>query len=168
MLYIYITNFFMIFGFRSRGTLFCGVLLSTSIDSYSFESIKICLNINWNCNFVDLLHHPFWLQLVFSLLEHHFQLFQLLCLAKDHWWEFSTRNAHMVHIVNINPDLKWCIHLDRRLFLYCKDTYSKSNYTAEDIITMLQFLVDNIFVLFAGKMSNRYLTFQWAQTVHFS
>ena len=24
-----------------------------------------------------------------------------LCLAKDHWWGFSTRNAHMVHVVNL-------------------------------------------------------------------
>ena len=30
----------------------------------------------------------------------HFQLLNLLCLAKDHWRGFSTRNAHMVHIVN--------------------------------------------------------------------
>ena len=29
-----------------------------------------------------------------------FQLFKLLCLAKNHWWELCTRNAHMVHIVN--------------------------------------------------------------------
>ena len=28
------------------------------------------------------------------------QLFKLLCLAKNHWWGFCTRNAHMVHIVN--------------------------------------------------------------------
>ena len=29
------------------------------------------------------------------------QLFELHCLAKDHWRGFSTRNAHMVHIVNL-------------------------------------------------------------------
>ena len=34
--------------------------------------------IDWNCNFVGLL-----------------------CLAKDHWWGFSARNTHMVHIVNL-------------------------------------------------------------------
>ena len=28
------------------------------------------------------------------------QLFELLCLAKDHWRGFCTRNAHMVHFVN--------------------------------------------------------------------
>ena len=39
----------------------------------------------------------------FNLLRHFwdntFQLLKLLCLDKDHWWGFSTRNAHMVHIV---------------------------------------------------------------------
>ena len=29
-----------------------------------------------------------------------FQLLKPLCLAKDHWWEFITRKAHLVHIVN--------------------------------------------------------------------
>ena len=29
-----------------------------------------------------------------------FQLFKLLCLAKNRWWGFCTRKAHMVHIVN--------------------------------------------------------------------
>ena len=29
-----------------------------------------------------------------------FQRLKLLYLAKDHWWGFITRNAHMVHIVN--------------------------------------------------------------------
>ena len=40
----------------------------------------------------------------FSLFRHFrsitFYLFKLLCLAKDHWRGFSSRNAHMVHIVN--------------------------------------------------------------------
>ena len=32
---------------------------------------------------------------------------------------------------------------------------SKNKYTEEDIIKMLEFLVDNIFVVFAGNVSNR-------------
>ena len=32
---------------------------------------------------------------------HTFQLFNTTSLAKDHWRGFSTRNAHMVHIVNL-------------------------------------------------------------------
>ena len=35
--------------------------------------------IDRNCNFVGLLHHPFWHLLVIT-----FQLFKLHCLAKDH------------------------------------------------------------------------------------
>ena len=42
--------------------------------------------------------------------------FYTTCLAKDHWRGFSTRNAHMVHIV-ILIRLKWRIHLRRNLFL---------------------------------------------------
>ena len=41
---------------------------------------------------------------LFSLFRHflgiNFQLLKLLCLTKDHWRGFSTRHAHMVHIVN--------------------------------------------------------------------
>ena len=57
----------------------------------------------------------------FSLISHFwvisFQLFKSHCLAKDHWWGFSTLKAHMVHIVN-SIRIKWCIHLSRSLFLY--------------------------------------------------
>ena len=69
------------------------------------------IKIDWNCNFVGLLHHPFRLQLVSKLLDKHFQLLNPLFLAKDHWWGFITRNAHMVHIV---------IHLIRSLFCILK------------------------------------------------
>ena len=75
--------------------------------------------IVWNWNFVGLLHHPFWLQLVLERLGHLFSTFEITSLAKDHWWGFSTQNAHMVHIVN-KSDLKWCIHLSRSLFLYIR------------------------------------------------
>ena len=51
--------------------------------------------------FVGLLHPPFWLQLVLALFGHYFSTFYTSCLAKDHWRGFSTRNAHMVHIVNL-------------------------------------------------------------------
>ena len=48
---------------------------------------------------MGLLHHPFWLQFVLAPCDISFQLFKLLYLAKDHWWGFSARNAHVVHIV---------------------------------------------------------------------
>ena len=57
------------------------------------------IKIDWNSKLVGLLHHPFWLQLVSALSDHYFELFSLLCLAKDHLWGVITRNAHMIHIV---------------------------------------------------------------------
>ena len=43
---------------------------------------------------------PFRFSLILALLGYHFSTFVLLCLDKGHWWGFSTRNAHMTHIVN--------------------------------------------------------------------
>ena len=45
---------------------------------------------------------------------------------------------------------------------------SKNKYTEDDIIDMLEFLVDNMFVVFEGKVSNRYSAFQLAQIVPLS
>ena len=47
---------------------------------------------------------PFGFILFMALLGITFQLFKLLCLAKDHWRGFGTRNAHMVHIVDYIRD----------------------------------------------------------------
>ena len=38
-----------------------------------------------------------------------------VCLAQDHLWGCSTRNAHMVHIVDL---IQWWMHFSRSLFLY--------------------------------------------------
>ena len=35
---------------------------------------------------------------------------------------------------------------------YCETAYSRNKYSEDDIIKMLEFLVDNIFVVFAGKV----------------
>ena len=45
--------------------------------------------------------NPIWLQLVLAVFGHYCSIFYTSCLAKDHWRGFSTRNAHMVHIVNL-------------------------------------------------------------------
>ena len=45
----------------------------------AFKSIKIFrVKIIWNCNFVglNLLHHPFWNQLVLARFELHFSSFE--------------------------------------------------------------------------------------------
>ena len=69
--------------------------------------------IDRNFNFVGLYYTiPFCFNLLWHLLVITFQLFKLHCLVKDHWRGFSTRNAHMVYIVNLIR-LKWCIHLSR-------------------------------------------------------
>ena len=39
--------------------------------------------IDWNFNFMGLLHHPFWLQLV-KALDWSFSTLYTTCLAKDH------------------------------------------------------------------------------------
>ena len=52
---------------------------------------------------MGLLHYPFGFSLFRHLRVITFNFFHLLCLAKDHWWGFSTRNAHMAHIVNWIP-----------------------------------------------------------------
>ena len=48
------------------------------------------------------------LQLIRSVVSvpfgHHFSTFKTTLLANDHWRGFRTRNAHMVHIVNLNPN----------------------------------------------------------------
>ena len=50
---------------------------------------------------MDLLHCiPFGFSFFWCFCDISFQLFKLHCLAKNHWWGFSTRNAHIVHIVN--------------------------------------------------------------------
>ena len=78
--------------FYVRLQLICSVLRASKI---------FCVEIYWNCNFVDLLHGiPFGFSFFWYVCDISFQLFKLLCLAKNHLWEFCTRNAHMVHIVN--------------------------------------------------------------------
>ena len=40
------------------------------IDFNLLDSRVFHIKINWNYNFVGLLHHPFWLQLVWALSDH--------------------------------------------------------------------------------------------------
>ena len=76
------------------------VLRSTSVDSKRLESIKFSVfKIDWNCNFVGLLHHPIWLWF-FGTFGNYFSTFSTTFLAQEYWWGFSTRNAHIIHIVN--------------------------------------------------------------------
>ena len=66
----------------------------------AFEIIDIFrVKIEWNSNFVGLLHHPKGFSLFWYFWDISFKLLKLLFLAKDHWWSFSTRIAQMVHFV---------------------------------------------------------------------
>ena len=68
---------------------------------------------------MGLWHHPFWLQLVWVFVGFTFELFRLLCLAKDHWWVMSSLPEMRIwSILLIKSDLKWCTHLSRSLLLY--------------------------------------------------
>ena len=84
----------------------------------SFESIKIFrVKIDWNCNFVGLLHHPFWLQLVLVLLGiiFNFWNYSVWLRITD---EGSVPEMRIWSILLIKSDLKWCTHLSRSLYLY--------------------------------------------------
>ena len=93
---------------------------STSVDFVAFEKASkfFMFKIEWNCNFVALLHHSFWLQLAFGTfglsLFNFLNYFIWLRITDE---GFSTRNAHK-SIMLIKSDLKWCVHPSRSLFLH--------------------------------------------------
>ena len=61
----------------------------------------ISLKMDYVCIYLRVYYTiPFGFTLFRHFLAYIFNLFQLLSLAKYHWRGFSTRNAHMVHIVN--------------------------------------------------------------------
>ena len=94
------------------------VLRSTSVDLKRFESIKIfCVKIDRNCNFVGLLHHPFWLELLLALLGHYFSTFSTTFFGEGSLTRVQYPDMHIWSILIIKSDLKWCIHLSRSLYL---------------------------------------------------
>ena len=103
------------------------ILLSFAVPTKIKPSTVLLILIHYLCNAhfhwlwrrkLYLLHHSFWLQLILAHFEHHFSstfwtsLFGLGSLM------ISTRNAHMVHIVNKIRFKIWCIHLGKCLYLY--------------------------------------------------
>ena len=76
------------------------------------------VKIYWNCNFVGLLHHQFWLQLVLALSWHHFQTFGINFVWLMIIDEVSVPKCAYRPYCLLKSDLKWCIHLSRGLFLY--------------------------------------------------
>ena len=84
----------------------------TSIVSRVFR-----IKINRNCNFVGLLHHPFWLQRIWALSDHCLQHLNYFVWSRIND-EGSLPEMRIWSIFFIKSDLKWCIHLSRSLFLY--------------------------------------------------
>ena len=59
-----------------------------------------CVWNSFKLLFCGFITQSFFALHCFGTFWHTFSSFQPLSLAKDHWRGFSTRNAHMVHIVN--------------------------------------------------------------------
>ena len=74
-----------------RFRLICSVFRAAKFTVLKFIEIVIVL-VYYTIPFGFSLFRHFWV-ITFQLLKLH-------CLAKDHWRGFSTRNAHMVQIVN--------------------------------------------------------------------
>ena len=75
-----------------RFLLIRSVLRASNLLCIKFIEIVVILWVYYTIPFGCTLFWPF----LASLL-----IFKFLCLAKDHWWGFSTRNARMVHIINL-------------------------------------------------------------------
>ena len=79
------------------------LLWSTSVDSIAFGEHQNfpCLKLIEIVVLWVYYTIPFGFSLFWHFLVITIQLFYTTCLAKDHGRGFSTRNAHMVHIVNL-------------------------------------------------------------------
>ena len=95
-------------------------------------------------NFVGLLHHPFWLQLVLTLFCHNFSFFIL------HVWLRITdegsvpQNTHMVHTVNwIRLKIVYTSLVSRSLYLNTKEVV-KSHHGATNRILRSHFRVSAV------------------------
>ena len=138
-------------------------LRSTQVDTWRFKSIQIfCFKIDWNYNFVGLLHHPFWLYLVSALLGITFllviktTLFGLGSLTRVQY----PKCAYGPYSYLIKSDLKWCINLSRSFFLYShqwqKDLVTRNTYMhCENHISYSYKLSSNIIFVYGRRQWRR-------------
>ena len=56
--------------------------------------------------------------LFYGTLHELESFFEITSMAKDHWWRSQYPIMRIWSILLIKSDLKWCIHLNRSLFLY--------------------------------------------------
>ena len=77
--------------FYGRLRLICSVLRASKLSVLKLIEI-VFFGVYYTFPFGLSFFRHFWIII--------FPPFEILCLAKDHWREFSIRNAHTVHIVN--------------------------------------------------------------------
>ena len=71
------------------------------------------IKMDWNCNFVSLIHHSFRLQLVFAFSVNIYNFWNFFV-----WRRISVLPEMSIRsLLLIKSDLKWCIHLSWLLFL---------------------------------------------------
>ena len=103
---------------------------------------------------MGLLHHPFWLQLVFAFWGNNFQLLNPLWLKITD--EGSLPEIRIWSILLNKSDLKWCILLSRSHFLYLlrKTWIPVSSTCTEEVVKckIMGFSVNNIFVVYVGNI----------------
>ena len=107
---------------------------------------------------------------------------QLTSVTDIKTYDFSTLYTTIPHS-DLKNRLKALIHTcfftsnGKRKFSYLvighnssyfvkEHTDSSKKYTEEDVVSMISFLIDNIFVMFGEKYPSRQLVFRWVLTVH--
>ena len=82
--------------------------------------------------------------------------FKLLCLIKDHWWGCSTRNAHIVNIVNSIRFKMVYASKKKFLFILQLDDSSYSSWSAIEVVLSTDIHFFNgmgAFVICLGQIS---------------
>ena len=94
----------------------------------------------WNFNIMGLLHHYFWLNLVFAFLASLFNLLNYFVWLRitD---EGSVHEMRTCSILLIKSDSKWCIHLTRSLFL---NSYQNRCATRNSLVWFLKDIVKSV------------------------
>ena len=93
---IYTKKFLTFNVFKPSSTVDFGSFVAFG-EQQNFLNLKLIeIVILWVYHTIPFGFNLFWQRLVIT-----FQLFKLHCLAKDHWRGFRTRNAHMVHVVDL-------------------------------------------------------------------
>ena len=94
---------------------FASCAVTTKLSSEGFHTFIVVLWVYFTI--------PFGFGLFLAFCGHYFSIFWTTRLVEDHWLGFVTRNARMVHIVNLIR-LKFCIHLSEVRWIGCLTSQS--------------------------------------------